>query len=95
MVRGGSREAAGLGVQVRAWDAETGLQVKKMAEHDSFVNTCCPLRRGPPLLVSGSDDGTAKVKTVPVLHEQLLNGFDVDSTCHTAATLCTNNPATP
>lgn len=49
------------GVQVRAWDAATGLQVKKMAEHDMFVNTCCPLRRGPPLLVSGSDDGTAKV----------------------------------
>mmetsp|Transcript_15482 Transcript_15482/g.46734 ORF Transcript_15482/g.46734 Transcript_15482/m.46734 type:complete len:289 (+) Transcript_15482:358-1224(+) len=46
---------------VRAWDAATGLQVKKMAEHDMFVNTCCPLRRGPPLLVSGSDDGTAKV----------------------------------
>ena len=23
------------------------LQVKKMAEHDNFVNSCCPLRRGP------------------------------------------------
>ena len=38
-------------------------QVKKMAEHDNFVNSCCPLRRGPPLLVSGSDDGTAKVRS--------------------------------
>ncbi len=46
---------------VRAWDAVTGEQVKKMSEHDSFVNSCCPLKRGPPLLVSGSDDGTAKV----------------------------------
>jgi Prp8 binding protein len=46
---------------VRAWDVASGQQVKKMAEHDSFVNSCCPLRRGPPLLVSGSDDGTAKV----------------------------------
>jgi WD40 repeat protein len=46
---------------VRAWDAVTGEQVKKMAEHDNFVNSCCPLKRGPPLLVSGSDDGTAKV----------------------------------
>ncbi len=36
-------------------------QVKKMAEHDNFVNSCCPLKRGPPLLVSGSDDATAKV----------------------------------
>ena len=47
---------------VRAWDAVTGEQVKKMAEHDNFVNSCCPLKRGPPLLVSGSDDGTAKVR---------------------------------
>lgn len=38
------------------------VQVKKMSEHDNFVNSCCPLKRGPPLLVSGSDDATAKVK---------------------------------
>ena len=47
---------------VRAWDAETGQQTKKMAEHDAFVNSCCPLRRGPPLLISGSDDCSAKVQ---------------------------------
>ena len=52
---------------VRAWDAATGEQVKKMAEHDNFVNSCCPLRRGPPLLVSGSDDATAKVSHSPVV----------------------------
>eukprot|EP00899_Mesostigma_viride_P010093 jgi/Mesvir1/19085/Mv12838-RA.1 len=46
---------------IRAWDAETGKQVKKMAEHSSFVNSCCPARRGPQLIVSGSDDGTAKL----------------------------------
>ncbi|KAK9830919.1 hypothetical protein WJX81_004972 [Elliptochloris bilobata] len=46
---------------VRVWDAATGAQVKKMAEHDNFVNSCCPLKRGPPLLVSGSDDATAKL----------------------------------
>ncbi|XP_015071049.1 U5 small nuclear ribonucleoprotein 40 kDa protein isoform X1 [Solanum pennellii] len=46
---------------VRAWDVETGKQIKKMAEHSSFVNSCCPARRGPPLIVSGSDDGTAKL----------------------------------
>lgn len=46
---------------VRAWDAASGQQVKKMAEHTDIVNSCCPLRRGPPLLVSGSDDGTARV----------------------------------
>ncbi|CAI5945530.1 unnamed protein product, partial [Closterium sp. NIES-64] len=46
---------------VRAWDVETGKQIKKMAEHSSFVNSCCPAPRGPPLIVSGSDDGTAKL----------------------------------
>lgn len=46
---------------LRAWDAEVGIQVKKMAEHSNFVNTCCTLRRGAPLVVSGSDDKTAKV----------------------------------
>ncbi|XP_024963387.1 U5 small nuclear ribonucleoprotein 40 kDa protein-like [Cynara cardunculus var. scolymus] len=46
---------------LRAWDVETGKQIKKMAEHSSFVNSCCPSRRGPPLIVSGSDDGTAKL----------------------------------
>ena len=45
----------------RAWDVETGLQIKKMGEHTDIVNSCCPLRRGPPLVVTGSDDGTAKV----------------------------------
>lgn len=47
---------------IRAWDAEVGVQKKKMREHESFVNTCCPLKRGPPLVVSGSDDCKAKVK---------------------------------
>ena len=32
-----------------------------MAEHSLFVNSCCPSRRGPPLVVSGFDDGTAKL----------------------------------
>lgn len=32
-----------------------------MAEHSSFVNSCCPSQRGPPLVISSSDDGTAKL----------------------------------
>ena len=32
-----------------------------MAEHSSFVNSCYPSRRGPPLIVSGFNDGTAKL----------------------------------
>ena len=46
---------------VRAWDAAVGVQIKKMAEHEAFVNTCCPLKRGPPLVVSGAEDCKAKV----------------------------------
>lgn len=46
---------------LRVWDVETGKQIKKMSEHSSFVNSCCPARRGPPLVVSGADDGTAKL----------------------------------
>ena len=46
---------------VRAWDAETGQQTKKMGEHSGVVNSVCPARRGPPLLVSGADDGAVKL----------------------------------
>ena len=47
--------------QVRCWDAATGEQLKKMGEHKDIVNSCCPLRRGPPLLVSAGDDCEAKL----------------------------------
>eukprot|EP00850_Spirogloea_muscicola_P007085 SM000035S13065 [mRNA] locus=s35:263044:265830:+ [translate_table: standard] len=53
--------SAGPDNTIRVWDAETGKQAKKMAEHSSFVNSICPSRKGPPLVVSGSDDGTAKL----------------------------------
>ena len=47
---------------VRVWDACRELQVKKWAEHEGYVNACCPARRGSPqLFLSGSDDGTCKV----------------------------------
>ena len=45
----------------RVWDSATGEQLKKMSEHQGCVNSCCPMRRGPPLLVTGSDDCSAKV----------------------------------
>ena len=45
----------------RVWDAETGRQLKRMAEHSEIINSCRPLRRGGPLVVTGSDDGTAKI----------------------------------
>jgi WD40 repeat protein len=37
-----------------------GVRVKKLNEHTSFVNSCCPSKKGN-LLVSGSDDKAVKV----------------------------------
>ena len=74
---------------IRAWNAATGTQIKKMAEHDNFVNSCCPLRRGPPLVVSGSDDGTVKVTAlrawpvVPVTSIKLRLVYLSLLPCHT------------
>lgn len=46
---------------VRVWDMETGAAVRRFKGHLSFVNSCHPARRGPTLVVSGSDDGTIRV----------------------------------
>jgi len=43
------------------WDCEVGERVKKLKGHTSFVNTCCPSRRGVQHLATGSDDGTIKL----------------------------------
>jgi Prp8 binding protein len=39
----------------------TTLSVKNMRGHQAFVNSCAPSTRGDPLVISGSDDGTAKL----------------------------------
>lgn len=46
---------------VAIWDAETCKRIKKFSGHSSFVNSCFPARRGPDLIVSGSDDGYTKI----------------------------------
>ncbi|KAL5493415.1 hypothetical protein EMCRGX_G014595 [Ephydatia muelleri] len=43
------------------WDCEVGVRLKRFRGHTSFVNTCCPMKRGEQLLVTGSDDGTVKL----------------------------------
>jgi len=45
---------------IGVWDIEKGDRIKKLREHESFVNSCCPSRRGPQYIVSGSDDRTCK-----------------------------------
>lgn len=42
------------------WDLATGQRIKKLKGHTTFVNTVQGARRGPQVLVSGSDDSTIK-----------------------------------
>lgn len=46
---------------VAAWDAEVGVRVRKWMGHGSFVNSCCPRRKGNTIVASGADDGTTKI----------------------------------
>jgi Prp8 binding protein len=46
---------------VALWDIEAGVRVKRLKGHTSFVNSCHPVRRGPLLICSGSDDGTIRI----------------------------------
>lgn len=65
------------------WDVPTGQRLKKCKGHLSFVNTCCPARRGPPILASGSDDCTVKLWDIRVkshLHS-IDTGFPVTAVC--------------
>ncbi len=46
---------------VSCWDVESCKRIKKFTGHSSFVNSVFPTRRGQELIVSGSDDNTAKI----------------------------------
>lgn len=43
------------------WDIGTGERIKKYKGHTSFVNSVQGARRGPQMMVSGSDDTTIKL----------------------------------
>jgi len=43
------------------WDVEEGVRVKKLRGHADPINCISPLRRGSPLVVTASDDQTARV----------------------------------
>ena len=73
---------------VRVWDASTGQQTKKMTEHTNFVNSCYPLRRGPPLLCSGSDDASVKVIVGRVSDASHIHSPHLASSAPSCSTLC-------
>ena len=56
------RRLAGTLPAPRPARSQTGTQLKKMAEHEGFMNTCDATRRGTDLALTGGDDGTAKVR---------------------------------
>eukprot|EP01136_Pigoraptor_vietnamica_P020262 Opistho-1_new@68906 len=58
---GGNIFTASVDKTLAVWDATTYQRVRKLRGHTGIVNTCCPSRRGAPLIVSGSDDGTVKL----------------------------------
>jgi len=68
---------------VQVWDVEVGERIKKLTGHASFVNSCCPARRGPPLLLSGSDDGNVKLWDARVKQsiETFQGGLPVTCVC--------------
>jgi len=39
----------------------THTRLKRLTGHNSYVNSCHPARRGPELIISGSDDCTSKI----------------------------------
>jgi len=66
---------------VAIWDPNIGERLKKCKGHNSFVNSCCPARRGPQLLASGSDDSTIRLWDIRVKSclKVLQNGYPVTS----------------
>ena len=46
---------------VGVFDSQTCQRIKRLKGHTLYVNSCHPARRGPPLIVSGSDDCTVRV----------------------------------
>ena len=55
------------------WDVSALRRVRRYTEHQSFVNSCSVSRTSPQLLLSGSDDKTAKVRAVALGRFAVVN----------------------
>lgn len=44
-----------------SWDVEGGARIRRYVGHEDVVNAMDIARRGPEMIISGSDDGTIGV----------------------------------
>ncbi|XP_065063671.1 U5 small nuclear ribonucleoprotein 40 kDa protein-like isoform X2 [Rhopilema esculentum] len=80
---GGTLVSCSTDKTIACWDYETGMRIKRLKGHSAFVNSCCPARRGPELIVSGSDDGTVKLwdRRKKGALQTFQNTYQVTSVC--------------
>jgi len=43
------------------WNVETNERIKKLSGHSQVVTSISPAKRGPPLILTSSDDGSIKL----------------------------------
>uniref|UniRef100_A0A182VUY4 U5 small nuclear ribonucleoprotein 40 kDa protein n=1 Tax=Anopheles minimus TaxID=112268 RepID=A0A182VUY4_9DIPT len=68
---------------VGVWDVPTCTRIRKLKGHTHFVNSCCGARRGPTLIVSGSDDSSIKIWDARKRHvvSTFDNTYQVTAVC--------------
>ncbi|XP_050078035.1 U5 small nuclear ribonucleoprotein 40 kDa protein [Anopheles maculipalpis] len=68
---------------VGVWDVPTCTRIRKLKGHTHFVNSCSGARRGPTLIVSGSDDSSIKIWDARKRHvvSTLDNAYQVTAVC--------------
>uniref|UniRef100_A0A182NEF8 U5 small nuclear ribonucleoprotein 40 kDa protein n=1 Tax=Anopheles dirus TaxID=7168 RepID=A0A182NEF8_9DIPT len=68
---------------VAVWDVPTCTRIRKLKGHTHFVNSCSGARRGPTLIVSGSDDSSIKIWDARKRHviSTFDNSYQVTAVC--------------
>ncbi|XP_035908802.1 U5 small nuclear ribonucleoprotein 40 kDa protein [Anopheles stephensi] len=68
---------------VGVWDVPTCTRIRKLKGHTHFVNSCSGARRGPTLIVSGSDDSSIKIWDARKRHvvSTFDNAYQVTAVC--------------
>lgn len=69
------------------WDANNGERIRRWKGHEGVVNSCQVARRGPEMVVSGSDDGCVKIwdQREKYATQNLENKYQVTAVCYSDA----------